>query len=65
MQVIWMLPLILVLSACGAPEYAVPSHAISEDIDASQMVGARTTSMGQTLDFRDSDIGAAGECFSC
>jgi hypothetical protein len=58
MQVIWMLALVLVLSACGASEYAVPSRAISEDIDASQMGGARTTSMGQTLDFRDSDIGA-------
>jgi hypothetical protein len=52
-----MLPLVLALSACGAPEYAVPSRAISEDIDASQMVGAHTTSMDQTLDFRDSDIG--------
>jgi hypothetical protein len=58
MQAIGLLPLVLVLSACGAPEYAVPSRAISEDIDASQMIGARTTSMGQTLDFRDSDIGA-------
>ncbi len=58
MQVIWMLPLVLVLSACGPSEYAIPSRAISEDIDASQVVGARTTSMGQTLDFRDSDIGA-------
>jgi hypothetical protein len=58
MQAIWMLPIVLVLSACGAPEYAIPSQAVSEDIDASQMVGARTTSMGQTLDFRDSDIGA-------
>jgi hypothetical protein len=57
MKAIWMVPLVLVLSACGAPEYAVPSRAISEDIDASQMVGAHTTSMDQTLDFRDSDIG--------
>jgi hypothetical protein len=57
MRSIWMLLLVLALSACGAPEYTVPSRAISEDIDASQMVGAHTTSMDQTLDFRDSDIG--------
>jgi hypothetical protein len=58
MQALWMLPLVLVLSACGTPEYAVPSQAISEDIDASQVVGPHTTSMDQTLDFRDSDIGS-------
>ena len=57
MQVVLMLPLVLVLSACGPSEYAVPSRAISEDIDASQAVDAHISSMGETLDFRDSDIG--------
>ncbi|HUN96436.1 MAG TPA: hypothetical protein VMU69_09375 [Bradyrhizobium sp.] len=58
MQAILILSVVLVLSACGASEYAVPSRAISEDIDASQIAGAHSTSMGETLDFRDNDIGA-------
>jgi hypothetical protein len=58
MQAKWMLPLVLLLGACGAPEYAVPSQAISEDIDASQFGGAQPRNMDQMLDFRDSDIGA-------
>lgn len=59
MQVIWMLPLVLVLGACGAPEYAVPSQAISEDIDASQFGGAQPRNKDQMLDFPDSDIGVS------
>jgi hypothetical protein len=50
--------LLLSLAGCGAPEYAVPSQAVSEDIAASHWSGASDTSIntGQLLDFRDSDI---------
>jgi hypothetical protein len=51
-----VLPVLLLLSACGGPEYAVPSQAISKDIDASQFGSASPRNMDQMLDFRDSDI---------
>jgi hypothetical protein len=51
-----VLPALLLLSACGGPEYAVPSQAISKDIDASQFGSASPRNMDQMLDFRDSDI---------
>jgi len=51
-----VLPVLLLLSACGVPEYSVPSQAISEDIDASQFGGAYPRNMDQMLDFRDSDL---------
>jgi hypothetical protein len=51
-----VLPLLLILSACGAPEYSVPSQAVSKDIDASQFGGASPRNMDQMLDFRDSDL---------
>jgi hypothetical protein len=51
-----ILPLLLILSACGASEYAVPSQAVSRDIDASQFGSASPRNMDQMLDFRDSDL---------
>jgi hypothetical protein len=54
-----VVPLLLILSACGSAEYAVPSQAISKDIDASQFGGASPRNMNQMLDFRDSDIVAS------
>ena len=54
-----ILPLLLILSACGGPEYAVPSQAVSRDIDASQFGGASPRNMDQMLDFRDSDLVAS------
>jgi hypothetical protein len=54
-----VLPVLLILSACGSPEYAVPSQAISRDIDASQFGGTSPRNMDQMLDFRDSDLVAS------
>ncbi len=59
LRVLPLLLTLIILSACGSPEYAVPSQAISKDIDASQFGGASPRNMDQMLDFRDSDIVAS------
>jgi hypothetical protein len=50
--------LLLALAACGGPQYAVPSRAVSEDIAAAHWSGASDTSTNtaRLLDFRDDDI---------
>jgi hypothetical protein len=59
MRAVCIWSVLVALSACSAPEYAVPSQAISKDIDASELGGAYPRNMDQLLDFRDSDLVAS------
>jgi hypothetical protein len=59
MRAVCIWSVLVVLSACSAPEYVVPSQAISKDIDAAELGGAYPRNMDQLLDFRDSDLVAS------